>query len=153
MLSPYPALGTKSPILEGHETFNPIAYPIALHHPLRSVSSHSVNARSIMVSDVHGTISMLSWKDVASDSTPMDAVWSGHKVAEFVDPGALSRSVSGLNSVWGGGASWKPNDPDMFGATYGPYWLVWSLKKLRGGKPVAKGEGFLEGGSQFRYVT
>ncbi|KAF8333941.1 uncharacterized protein EI90DRAFT_2915957, partial [Cantharellus anzutake] len=132
--------------------FSPIPYSIAFRHPLRSVASHSSNARCIMVSDVHGTVSMVNWMDLESDSTLRDAVWSGHKVVEFIDPAALSRSVSGLNSVWGGGASWKPSDPDMFGATYGPSWVVWNQRKLQGGKPVAKGEGFLEGGSQFRYV-
>jgi hypothetical protein len=77
-------------------------------------------------------------------------IWRGHRVTEFIDPSALARNVTGMRSTWGGGASWKQSDPDLFGATYGPNWLVWSQKRSQGGKPLIVGEGFLEGGHRFR---
>ena len=74
----------------------------------------------------------------------------GHRRAEFVDPYSLGRSAAGLSNHWSGGASWKPNDPDVFGASFGPSWHVWSQRSMFGGKPLISGEAFAEGGDRFK---
>ncbi|KAF9519839.1 hypothetical protein BS47DRAFT_1387784 [Hydnum rufescens UP504] len=140
---------------------SPLAYPIYFGKPLHTVSSHPANARSILashpylVSDAGGTVSLINWMDLESELEPSIGVyaevWRGHRVTEFIDPNALARNVTGMRSTWGGGASWKHSDPDLFGATYGPNWLVWSQKRSQGGKPLIVGEGFLEGGHRFRW--
>lgn len=110
-----------------------------------------------MVSDSHGTLSVLNWMDLdESDNTSSIGqdeavqIWRGHRVAEFIDPGYLGRGALGLSDTWGGGASWKPNDPDIFGGTYGSKWHIWSQRSLQGGKPFESGEAFAEGGHRFR---
>jgi hypothetical protein len=62
----------------------------------------------------------------------------------------LSRSASGVRKLWSGGASWKPNDPDVFGAIFGSNWHVWTQRSIQGGKPALSGESFGEGGDRFR---
>lgn len=142
----------------------PAAYPIAFTQPLNTVCAHPSNARSILVSDSTGTLSVLNWMDLSDPSSLATSqtdnpnqeesstqIWRGHRIVEFVDPSAVGRSASGNdNGRWGGGASWKPNDPDTFGATYGGKWFTWNLKNLQGGKPTLSGEGFAEGGHRFR---
>jgi hypothetical protein len=43
-----------------------------------------------------------------------------------------------------------PQILNRIGATYGPRWMIWDLRRVQGGKPVATGEGFLSGGHRFR---
>lgn len=139
----------------------PVAYPIPLTHPLNTVCSHPSNARNIMLSDSHGTLSVLNWMELedeeAAESSPKPQespqIWRGHRVAEFIDPEYLGRSAQGVSIVWGGGASWKPSDPDIFGACYGSKWHIWNQRSLQGGKPVESGDAFPEGGHRFRYTS
>lgn len=138
----------------------PVAYPIPLTHPLNTVCSHPSNVRNIVLSDSRGTLSVLNWmesdeEEAATSGTKPDEatqIWRGHRVAEFIDPEYLGRSAQGISTVWGGGASWKPSDPEIFGATYGSKWHIWSLKSLQGGKPIESGDAFPEGGHRFRYA-
>ncbi|KAF8309736.1 WD40 repeat-like protein [Clavulina sp. PMI_390] len=141
------------------ETPPPVAYPIPLTHPLNTVCSHPSNARNILVSDANGTLSVLNWmeldEDIIGDGNnsleEIPHIWRGHRVAEFVDPGYLGRTAQGMSSPWGGGASWKPSDPNVFGATYGGQWHVWDQRSMNGGKPLESGEAFPEGGHRFRW--
>lgn len=113
-----------------------------------------------MLSDSRGTLSVLNWmeldeeEDATSGARP-EAIqlWRGHRVAEFIDPEYLGRSAQGISTAWGGGASWKPSDPEIFGATYGSKWHIWSQKSLQGGKPIESGDAFPEGGHRFRYAS
>ncbi|KDQ12324.1 hypothetical protein BOTBODRAFT_34611 [Botryobasidium botryosum FD-172 SS1] len=129
---------------------DPVAYPITFSHPLHTVSSHSANARSIMVSDSRGTVSVINWTELVQDQSTADG-WRGHRVVELVDPRALADGLTGLSNTWGGGASWKQDDENVFGATYGSRWVAWNLRQLQGGKPFMSGEGHLEGGHRFRW--
>lgn len=135
----------------------PVAYPIPFAHPLNTVCSHPSNARSIMVSDSNGTLSVLNWMELDENDGPSQSaqdelphIWRGHRVAEFIDPAVLGRSAQGASNVWSGGASWKPNDPDVFGATYGSKWHIWTQRSMQGGKPFESGDAFAEGGHRFR---
>jgi len=129
---------------------DPVAYPITFSHPLHTVSSHSANARSFMVSDSRGTVSVINWTELEQDLSKADG-WRGHRVVELVDPRALADGLTSLSSTWGGGASWKQDDENVFGATYGSRWVAWNLRHLQGGKPFMSGEGHLEGGHRFRW--
>jgi hypothetical protein len=139
----------------------PVAYPIPFAHPLNTVCSHPSNARNIMLSDSRGTLSVLNWMEleeeeqenaVTSKPRPeeISQIWRGHRVAEFIDPEYLGRNAQGVSTMWGGGASWKPSDPEIFGASYGSKWHIWSQKSLQGGKPIESGDAFPEGGHRFR---
>lgn len=104
-----------------------------------------------MVSDSRGCVSVINWTEIEFDKLKLER-WRGHRVIELIDPTALSQSVTGTIVSWGGGADWKQNDPNVFGATYGSKWVIWNQRKLQGGKPVMSGEGFPEGGHRFRLV-
>lgn len=137
----------------------PSAYPIAFTHPLQDVIAHDANARTLLVADSRGTVSLIDWAGAEMDEdVPGAEEWHRQRVVELMDPRRVAEGITGvrtsgvpLNSSLGGGADWKPDDPNIIGATYGPRWMIWDLRRVQGGKPVATGEGFLSGGHRFRW--
>jgi len=148
--SPLPQSPTPFSSESDAQRSDPIAYSIQFSHSLHSVSSHPANARSFMVSDSRGTVSVIDWTVLEQDQSKAEG-WRGHRVVELVDPRALADGSTNLSSSWGGGASWKQDDENVFGATYGSRWVAWNLRHLQGGKPFMSGEGHLEGGHRFRW--
>ncbi|KAF8682478.1 Utp21 protein [Rhizoctonia solani] len=135
----------------------PSAYPIAFSHPLQDVIAHDANARVLLVADSRGTVSLVDWAGAEADEDIPDG-WSRQRVVELMDPRRVAEGITGvrtsgvpMNSSLGGGADWKPDDPNIIGATYGSRWMIWDLRRVQGGKPVAAGEGFLSGGHRFRW--
>src|SRR5436309_402129 len=52
---------------EGSQQRDPVAYTIPFTHPLHTVASHPNNARSFMVSDSCGTVSVINWTELEQD--------------------------------------------------------------------------------------
>ena len=94
-----------------HTPLQPTAYNINFSRPLHSISSHPNSANQFMVSDSRGTVFIVDW--TALDPTK-PAGWRGHRVVELIDPRALTDGLTGVRSTWTGGASWKPNDVNMY---------------------------------------
>ncbi|EUC62084.1 Smg-4/UPF3 family protein [Rhizoctonia solani AG-3 Rhs1AP] len=135
----------------------PSAYPIAFSHPLQDVIAHDANARVLLVADSRGTVSLVDWAGAEAEEDAPDG-WHRQRVVELMDPRRVAEGITGvrtsgvpMNSSLGGGADWKPDDPNLIGATYGSRWMIWDLRRVQGGKPVATGEGFLSGGHRFRW--
>ncbi|CAE7205857.1 unnamed protein product [Rhizoctonia solani] len=135
----------------------PSAYPIAFSHPLQDVIAHDANARVLLVADSRGTVSLVDWAGAETEEDAPDG-WHRQRVVELMDPRRVAEGITGVrtsgvptNSSLGGGADWKPDDPNIIGATYGSRWMIWDLRRVQGGKPVATGEGFLSGGHRFRW--
>jgi len=129
----------------------PFVYPIEFPHPLLTVSSHPGNSSQFCVADANGTVHLVDWQ-TALDSDERSASWRMHRVCEMYDPRKLADSITGVGQrSLTGGAGWKPQDTNIFGATFGSRWLVWDLRRLQGGKPVAAGEAFAEGGHRFKW--
>ncbi|KAG8927680.1 hypothetical protein FRC02_007933 [Tulasnella sp. 418] len=127
--------------------FHPTAYPITFPHPLHTVTAHPKSANQFVVSDSRGTVFVVNWTELGQEN----AGTRRHRVVELTDPRALTDGLTSVKGAWSGGASWKPNDVNLIGATYGNRWSVWDMRKLQGGKPVASGEGHAQGGSRFRW--
>ncbi|KAG8997532.1 hypothetical protein FRB94_007625 [Tulasnella sp. JGI-2019a] len=128
---------------DNEEPVRAFNYPIPFSHPLHSIASHPSSANQFMVSDTHGTVYIIDWTKLEEEKPEG---WRGHRVVELVDPRALTD-----HSAWGGAASWKPDDINVIGATYGSHWCIWDTRKLHGGKPIATGMGQEHGGSRFRW--
>ncbi|QRV86547.1 hypothetical protein RhiJN_14565 [Ceratobasidium sp. AG-Ba] len=135
----------------------PSAYPIPFSHPLQDVIAHDANARSLLVADTRGAVSLVDWAGMEiEEGTPEG--WRRQRIVELMDPRRVAEGITGVrtsgvprNSSLSGGADWKPDDSNIIGATYGSRWMIWDLRRLQGGKPVATGEGFLTGGHRFRW--
>ncbi|CAE6521028.1 unnamed protein product [Rhizoctonia solani] len=135
----------------------PTAYPIAFSHPLQDVIAHDANARVLLVADSRGTVSLVDWAGAEVEEDAPEG-WHRQRVVELMDPRRVAEGITGvrtsgvpMNSSLSGGADWKPDDPNIIGATYGSRWMIWDLRRVQGGKPVATGEGFLSGGHRFRW--
>ncbi|KAG8692751.1 hypothetical protein FRC09_010986, partial [Ceratobasidium sp. 395] len=133
----------------------PSAYPISFTHPLQDVIAHDGNARSLLVADSRGAVSLVDWAGMETEEGTPDG-WRRQRIVELIDPKRVAEGITGVrtsgvprNSSLGGGADWKPDDPNLIGATYGSRWMIWDLGRLQGGKPIATGEGFLTGGHRF----
>ncbi|KAF8610567.1 hypothetical protein BDV93DRAFT_540306 [Ceratobasidium sp. AG-I] len=142
---------------EGGEELPPTAYPIPFSHPLQDVIAHDANARTLLVADARGAVSLVDWAGAETDEEEVEE-WQRQRVVELMDPRRVAEGITGvrtsgvpLNSSLTGGADWKPDDANIIGATYGPRWVIWDLRRLQGGKPIAAGEGFLTGGHRFRW--
>ncbi|KAG9103327.1 hypothetical protein FRC06_011383 [Ceratobasidium sp. 370] len=135
----------------------PSAYPIPFTYPLQDVIAHDANARSLLVADSRGAVSLVDWAGMETEEGTPDE-WRRQRIVELMDPKRVAEGITGVrtagvprNSSLSGGADWKPDDPNIVGATYGSRWMIWDLRRLQGGKPVATGEGFLTGGHRFRW--
>jgi len=129
----------------------PTAYPISFNNPLTSVDSHPLTSKEFLVSDSRGSVFLTDWR---SDPEETDQDGSRHSsVVELVDPRALSDAVTGVSSFSGinSAASWRRDNTDIIGATYGSRFSIWDLSNLHGGKPAVTGTSFTQGGDQFRW--
>ncbi len=82
----------------------PTSYMIKSPHPLRSISSHPSSANEFMISDTHGTVSIVDWTRL-DESGPTG--WRGHRVVELIEPRTMT---GGRRGTWTGAASWKRDD-------------------------------------------
>jgi WD40 repeat protein len=97
----------------------PSAYPIEFSHPLQDVIAHDANARTLLVADSRGTVSLVDWAGTENEEEVPDE-WHRQRVVELMDPRRVAEGITGvrtsgvpLNSSLGGGADWKPDDPNM----------------------------------------
>ncbi|KZT36990.1 hypothetical protein SISSUDRAFT_988324 [Sistotremastrum suecicum HHB10207 ss-3] len=127
----------------------PTAWTEFFAHPLNTVAFHPQSPSEVIVSDCQGSVFLVDWRtdyDVPGYDRGRNAV-----VAEFLDPKALGDARIGLSKSWSGSASWKRDDLNVIGASFGDRWCLWDQRQMRGGKPLFTGSGFPGGSYRFRW--
>lgn len=104
---------------EGGEELPPTAYPIPFSHPLQDVIGHDANARTLLVADARGAVSLVDWAGAETEEEEVEE-WQRQRVVELMDPRRVAEGITGvrtsgvpLNSSLTGGADWKPDDVNM----------------------------------------
>ncbi|KAK0210490.1 hypothetical protein DFS33DRAFT_296876 [Desarmillaria ectypa] len=145
LASPMAQSGTASPSPRAQ----PTAYVIAFPHPLTSINSHPSTSKEFLVSDCRGSIFLTDWRSDPDD--PDQDSWHNSNLVELVEPHALSEASLGRTLQWSGSVAWQKDSANIVGAVYGSKFSIWDLSKLQGGKPLAAGNSFPEGGDKFRW--
>lgn len=127
----------------------PTAYAIPFSHPLTSIHSHPSTSKEFLVADACGSIFITDWRS-DPDIDGQDN-WRKLTVVELNEPYALANASLGQNYHWSGSVAWRRDSVDVIGGVYGSRFSIWDISQLHGGKPLATGISFLEGGHQFRW--
>ncbi|EGN92011.1 hypothetical protein SERLA73DRAFT_191705 [Serpula lacrymans var. lacrymans S7.3] len=127
----------------------PTAYVISFPHPLMTVSSHPSTSKEFLVSDCRGSIFLIDWR--SDPEQRRQGSWRHLSSIELIEPRSLSNSATGLSSQWTGCSSWRRDDADIFGATYGSNMSIWNLPSIQGGRPSLSGTSFREEIHRFRW--
>ncbi|KIY64580.1 hypothetical protein CYLTODRAFT_380628 [Cylindrobasidium torrendii FP15055 ss-10] len=128
---------------------NPSFMSYSFQHPLVSIQSHTGTSKIFLVADCRGTIFLVDWLEIMDGPQPYQP--GGPDTLQLYDPHALAESSRGRGGQFTGSVAWHKNNQNEVAAVYGSRFSLWDTNCVRGGKPSASGNTFVDGGNRIRW--